>query len=413
MHCCKNNASFMDYSIFQLFILFVIYSFLGWIIEFIYRTYEYRTMVNPGFMYGPIVPIYGIGAFFVLIMNHLLPDIGLIVHFIIYGIILSLLEYIVGYMSEKFMKIKLWDYSDSKFNLHGRVALLFSVAWAFLAVVFVYFIHPKVLFILQKSHYESTIYIALFLLVYFIIDLTISIARLSSFRDKLLFLFENYINLDNEEIEKIVNSIRRFLKAFPDLNKKINIKLRDEVNLKVQSIMDIIKSKFRANMDHREPYEDEYYLLVNDILDNSEFQRLKDFFHHNSSIYEHVLDVSYLAYSLCKYLKLDYRSAARGGLLHDFFLYDWRNHDEPDLAKEKFHGLWHSKIALKNAQKHFDVNKIEKDIILKHMWPLTLSPPRYKESFIVNFSDKYVSSREYLGEIQKGIKKKIKKSVPN
>jgi uncharacterized protein len=99
-------------------------------------------------------------------------------------------------------------------------------------------------------------------------------------------------------------------------------------------------------------------------------------------------------------LKLDYQSAARGALLHDFFLYDWRNHDVPDLPAGKFHGIEHPKIALANAKKHFVLNDIEKDIVRKHMWPLTLVPPKYKESFIVSFADKYLASKEFVTKFQ-------------
>ena len=121
-------------------------------------------------------------------------------------------------------------------------------------------------------------------------------------------------------------------------------------------------------------------------------------------------DVAYLSYRISKYLKLDYRSTARGALLHDFFLYDWRNHDVPDLPRKKFHGLEHPAIAVDNARKHFSINEIEEDIIKKHMWPLTLSPPKYKESFIVSFADKYLSSKEFIVEFKKRRNSRLEKS---
>jgi uncharacterized protein len=139
---------------------------------------------------------------------------------------------------------------------------------------------------------------------------------------------------------------------------------------------------------------------VEDILRHEEFLKLKNFFHHNSSIFEHAINVAYYSYRICKFLKLDHRSAARGALLHDFFLYDWRNHDVPDLPKEKYHGIEHPRIALENAEKHFKLNEVEKDIIVKHMWPLTIAPPRYKESFIVTFADKYLSSKEFFEDFR-------------
>ena len=72
----------------------------------------------------------------------------------------------------------------------------------------------------------------------------------------------------------------------------------------------------------------------------------------------------------------------------------------------------HPKIALDNSMKYFVLNEVEKDIIVKHMWPLTLIPPKYQESFVVTFTDKYVSSKEFIDEFKKkqvGKMNKIKK----
>ena len=73
------------------------------------------------------------------------------------------------------------------------------------------------------------------------------------------------------------------------------------------------------------------------------------------------------------------------------------------MPREKFHGLEHPKIAVANARKYFSLNDIEEDIIRKHMWPLTLVPPKYKESYIVSFADKYLSSKEFISEYKKRI----------
>ena len=118
--------------------------------------------------------------------------------------------------------------------------------------------------------------------------------------------------------------------------------------------------------------------------------------HGNTSCLKHSLAVSYISYRVAKKLNLDYKAVARAGLLHDFFLYDW--HLAPKqrklLAK---HGFTHPQRALENALKYFELTSKEKDIILKHMWPLTLRTiPRYKESFLVCFIDKYISSTETI-----------------
>ena len=78
-------------------------------------------------------------------------------------------------------------------------------------------------------------------------------------------------------------------------------------------------------------------------------------------------------------------------MLHDLFLYDWRI-KQPD--RKRFHGFRHPRIALNNANELFDLSKKEQDIILKHMWPITIIPPYYLESFIVSCVDKYCALLE-------------------
>ncbi|MGI6685403.1 MAG: HD domain-containing protein [Bacillota bacterium] len=144
-----------------------------------------------------------------------------------------------------------------------------------------------------------------------------------------------------------------------------------------------------------EYYKDqEYFSLVEDILNNEKFLQLLNYYHHNSSIFEHVLSVSYLSYLICKKLNLDYISGARGGLLHDFFLYDWREYKKNPLNKN--HGLHHPKVALENSHECFQLNEIECDIILKHMWPKATGWPKYWESLIVSLIDKYCACNEFL-----------------
>lgn len=144
---------------------------------------------------------------------------------------------------------------------------------------------------------------------------------------------------------------------------------------------------------HKEIKNDlDYKNCISDLIENKEVLKLHQFVQHaNVSRLEHCLLVSYESYLWCRKFGLDYRSAARGGLLHDFFLYD-RRVEKPYRG---FHGFVHPKIALDNAQKHFSLNDKEIDIIIKHMWPLTIEPPKYVESFIVSCVDKYCASLEF------------------
>lgn len=139
----------------------------------------------------------------------------------------------------------------------------------------------------------------------------------------------------------------------------------------------------------------EYTELVKDLFAHDNVRQMSEFIQHgNVSCLHHSKRVSYKSYKICKFLKLDYKSAARGGLLHDYFLYDWHEYSY------RMHGLTHPKRALANANRDFKLNKIEQDIIKKHMWPITIIPPRHLESLIVCLVDKYCSAIEVFRSVE-------------
>ncbi|MPM98920.1 hypothetical protein SDC9_146110 [bioreactor metagenome] len=107
---------------------------------------------------------------------------------------------------------------------------------------------------------------------------------------------------------------------------------------------------------------------------------------------EHCLYVSYIGFLLCRFFGLDQRAAARGGLLHDMHT---STRDEAFACRARLL-LTHPKTALSNAEDAFPLTAKEKDIIVKHMWPLTLSFPRYAESYLVSFADKLCAVAEVL-----------------
>lgn len=153
--------------------------------------------------------------------------------------------------------------------------------------------------------------------------------------------------------------------------------------------------------------DSQYWEIVDEIITNPEFLKLKDFWHHNSSIFEHCVNVSYASYQFGKKHHLDYVSLARGGLLHDFFLYNWREDRFQKWGNFKnSHAFRHPHIALENAERLFSLNDMERDIIVKHMWPITLSPPKYKESLVVAWIDTYMANKEYayLQKLKENIK---------
>lgn len=138
----------------------------------------------------------------------------------------------------------------------------------------------------------------------------------------------------------------------------------------------------------------EFRDCVDDILYNDKVQKLDDYEQHcHTSRLQHSVNVAYYSFLICKFFDWDYRSAARAGLMHDLFYYDWR---VTKLPKHNSHPGWHPRVALDNAKKICDLNKIEEDAIVKHMWPMTLVPPKYKESFVVTLADKTCATFEAI-----------------
>ncbi|MDI6742330.1 MAG: hypothetical protein QMD11_06265 [Smithella sp.] len=401
--------TFDNINVSHLIVFFAIYSFMGWIIEVVYRSLTQRQFINAGFFFGPFIPLYGFGAAFIIFIDFLIHAWPLPFKILVYGIILTAIEYLTGYIFEKIFKLKLWDYTNNKFNLHGRVCLLFSVFWAIMALAFVTFIHPAASRFMQSIEPVYLYAFSIIFLLYYITDFVFSIASITAFRKKIAYLYSEYFNLSNAEIENIFDSFKRLRTAFPNLSRYIDNSINAEIKNKISSFLKSLPGKILPVANGRKPVEDEFYEIIHDIYEHEEFLKLREHYHHNSSIYEHVMDVAYVSYKTSKYFNLDYRSTTRGALLHDFFLYDWRNHTEPELHEAKFHGTEHPKIALNNAQKHFELNEIEKDIVIKHMWPLTLVPPKYKESYVVSFVDKYLASREFVKKYNSKVRKRMKR----
>lgn len=146
--------------------------------------------------------------------------------------------------------------------------------------------------------------------------------------------------------------------------------------------------------DLRRDWGEDFYECIRDIAHHPVVLRMKLYPHHgHTNCYQHCLHVAYYNYIWCRFLELDAHSAARGGMLHDLFLYDWHTHTAK--TGDHFHGMTHPKCAYKHAKKFFELNAIEEDIILSHMWPVTLfRVPRTKEGWITTFTDKYCGTLE-------------------
>ena len=142
----------------------------------------------------------------------------------------------------------------------------------------------------------------------------------------------------------------------------------------------------------KEVYFQEFLDIVSPIINNEEFLKRKNYAHHeNESVYDHSMKVAFSSYLCAKKLKLDYKSVARAGLLHDFFL---QNNQESNLKERAQTLVKHPQYAVENASKEFRLNELEKDIITTHMFPIAPKIPRYLESWVVNLVDDAVAIAE-------------------
>lgn len=155
-------------------------------------------------------------------------------------------------------------------------------------------------------------------------------------------------------------------------------------------------------MENKQIIIDEFNLIITDILNNNTVNQMKNFRqHYDTSCFEHCKNVAFYSYLVCRKFNLDYEAAARAGMLHDLFLYDWR---KKTADRKRWHGFRHPRIALNNSNKIFILSNKEQDIILKHMWPLTVIFPKYKESFVVSCVDKFCAIKESYEHYKKNYK---------
>ena len=215
----------MNINLFELITYFIIYSFLGWVMESIVRSVCERKLINTGFLKGPFCPIYGIGAIIMFLFLEGFENKPIL----LFGIAIVLLtawEYVVGVLLEKIFHTKYWDYSDHKFNFQGRICLTNSIYWGILGVLFVKYIHPFIQQMIAKVDKSILNYTITILFVAFLVDTITSIIHVKNIKTTL------------EKIENINKEIKEKLKEIRTLNKEKGIGTEN-----IQQIVEKLKKK--------------------------------------------------------------------------------------------------------------------------------------------------------------------------
>ena len=204
-----------------LFLLFIIYSFLGWLMEVILVLVTQKKLINRGFLIGPYCPIYGVGV--LLAINLLSKYLNEpIVLFILSIFLCSIIEYSTSFILEKLFHTSWWDYSDKKFNINGRICLETMIPFGLGCLLVFYVINPFINNILNLIPINIQNILALILFIIFIIDIIVSLSIIIKFSK-----ISNNIKEDNtEKVTKYVKKeilnrgktlYTRFINAFPKM----------------------------------------------------------------------------------------------------------------------------------------------------------------------------------------------------
>ena len=370
------------------FLIFIIYSFIGWIVESGYRTVlEKGRFVNSGSLFGPFVPIYGFGATAILLIEIYIGSFSFPLQIVIFSVTATAIEYLTSYILEKKFSMRFWDYSTYPLNINGRVCLLYSGFWAVLSAVQILYVQPLVDHFIIIIPVKLQLIIPIIFLVYISLDIFYSnrlylrftrfLLNLKGLRAKKISV-EIRTRLQNVHPLNEMRSFLRPLKVFPYLREEFSESMLHFPGLSkipyLKELRKIIQKKIEIlSFENTNADMTEFKNICNDIIEHPEYQKLKDIKHHDKDIYTHNLKVAWISYLTAKRLKLHVTEMVRGALLHDFFFYDWRVKG----AKDEFfpHGFTHPFVSRRNAEKVFGrITPIEKDIIMNKnlIHPLTV-----------------------------------------
>lgn len=194
------------------FVYFIIYSFLGWIYETCYCTIHERAWENRGFLYGPCIPLYGVGAALAQIIFIDSPlknytDISYFTIFIGCAIGSFILEYVTSYVLEKRFHARWWDYSNLPLNINGRVCLIFTVCFGLAGIVVTQFIIPPIVNSISYMPESIIQLLALIFMFLFGMDMALTVSALTSFAKEFERINEQINNQMAERVEAISTNL--------------------------------------------------------------------------------------------------------------------------------------------------------------------------------------------------------------
>ncbi len=212
----------MDYQISLLFITFIIYSFFGYIIEVTAMSLEEKKLtLSRGFLIGPIIPVFGVGAIAIILFLSRYSD-EVLTLFILSTVICMVIEYFTSYLMEKIFNMRWWDYSDKKYNINGRITLDFCLYFGIGGTVMLKYFHPLLSKLLLSIEPKVISIIGTILLILFIIDFVVSTDIIFRFKKNVHKLIKKDSTFRiKKEVRRVLKERSlltiRLIKAFPNI----------------------------------------------------------------------------------------------------------------------------------------------------------------------------------------------------
>ena len=213
----------MKFDIRIVFLLFIIYSFIGWVIEVIDAYIKTGKFVNRGFLIGPYCPVYGIGCtLMIILLSKYLDDI--VVLFFMCIVTFSILEYMTSFAMEKLFKASWWDYSNKRFNINGRICLETMIPFGLGGVFVMYVVNPVIMYVLTSMPDILLTIFSIVIGILYTLDLCVSVKVISNLKMTARNIKKDSTIEITRKVKEILSNKnyikRRLIKAFPKLKIK-------------------------------------------------------------------------------------------------------------------------------------------------------------------------------------------------
>lgn len=219
------------YAICYIFLLFIIYSFLGWCVEVINSFLHSKGFVNRGFLIGPYCPIYGVGLLLIIYFLKEYTD-SYLVLFVMSMFICMILEYFTSYVMEKLFNARWWDYSHKRFNINGRICLETTIPFGLGGMGIMYIVNPLIEKVLSYLSSNGLIIIGIIVMVIFFSDLVVSFITVMKVKNVKITKIKDNTEEINKKVKEylIKNSVltRRLIHSFPNFKIDV-IKLKERI----------------------------------------------------------------------------------------------------------------------------------------------------------------------------------------